>query len=646
MKTYEGLMEIPAMHFTAAGWTKDYFDRMINGLIGHLDGLFYPFNTGCWKHKSFQDGGLEGWWPYEQNAYWTDGLLKAAWYSGHTETFEKMKAYVDDALTVADSDGFVGAVDLKKKNEGNQWVHAVFFRAVLFLYRTTGDDKYLQAVIGHYTSGTCDYDTLREAVNIENMAVAYLLSGDTRMKDLALSCYQAYCANPINEETRPVDLLKDTPIDLHGVTYNELAKLPALIYALTGDPDDLRAAVSGYERIHNHHELVTGMHSCCENFKGTGGLDSLETCDISDTTWSLGYLGKVTGDTAYFDRIERIVYNVAPSVSDEDFRGIQYFSSCNQVISTSYSNHSGSFTQTPRMAYQPDHYPECCTGNVSRAVANFVHRSVMAAGDTLSFVFYLPGKLALELNGQSLAFEIITDYPYDDRIQIVYRGPATTQAIALRFRIPGWCQAPELKFNGKDLTVEKGWAATAVALKQKDTFTLRFPSEMEQLRCDEGFYIQKQPLVYTLAIDYHKEADPWEKRQTADYPAWNVLPASPWQIALDAAFIRNAVYHPAKSCGSLLATEDTPVIEGKGWLMEGVDLRRIDAADLPISDYDRTELVKLQAMGQNVYQGEMALTPAISTLDPTGFSPVDIRLVPYSTAMLRWTVFPDKTAFK
>ena len=83
-----------------------------------------------------------------------------------------------------------------------------------------------------------------------------------------------------------------------------------------------------------------------------------------------------------------------------------------------------------------------------------------------------------------------------------------------------------------------------------------------------------------------------------------------------------------------------------GWLMEGVDLRRIDAAYLPISDYDRTELVKLQAMGQDVYQGEMVLTPAISTLDPTGFSPVDIRLVPYSTAMLRWTVFPDKTAFK
>lgn len=109
--------------------------------------------------------------------------------------------------------------------------------------------------------------------------------------------------------------------------------------------------------------------------------------------------------------------------------------------------------------------------------------------------------------------------------------------------------------------------------------------------------------------------------------------------------MENALYHPAKGCASLLATEDVPIIEGKGWLMEGVDLLRIDAADLPISDYDRTELVKLAAMGQDVYQGEMALTPDIPTLHPTGFTPAAIRLVPYSTAMLRWTIFPDKGAF-
>ena len=76
-------------NFKASGNIKNYFDKMLNGLTGNLDKLFYPFNTGCWEKQSFTDGGLEGWWPYEQYAYWLDGYVKCAYFSGNEKHFQK-----------------------------------------------------------------------------------------------------------------------------------------------------------------------------------------------------------------------------------------------------------------------------------------------------------------------------------------------------------------------------------------------------------------------------------------------------------------------------------------------------------------------------------------------------------------------------
>jgi len=86
--------------FKAGGMLKSYFETMLSGLTGNLDKLFYPFNTGCWSKSSFTDGGLEGWWPYEQYAYWLDGYVKCAYFSGNEAHFTKAKALIDNALQV------------------------------------------------------------------------------------------------------------------------------------------------------------------------------------------------------------------------------------------------------------------------------------------------------------------------------------------------------------------------------------------------------------------------------------------------------------------------------------------------------------------------------------------------------------------
>ncbi len=79
----------------------------------------------------------------------------------------------------------------------------------------------------------------------------------------------------------------------------------------------------------------------------------------------------------------------------------------------------------------------------------------------------------------------------------------------------------------------------------------------------------------------------------------------------------------------------------KGFYMNGVDLINVDSADVPISDYDQVELVKLKRMGQIIYDGPMKFTPAIKDLHPTSIKSLDIKLIPYARATLRWTIFPN-----
>ena len=620
-----------------SGWAQNYLDTMLNGLTGNLHELFYPFNTDCWQKQSFQDGGLEGWWPYEQAAYWLDGYLKCAYFANNELHFEKAKTMIDKALSVVDEQGFIGAKELKVQGQGNQWVHAVMLRAVLFLYSITDDNKYLDLVKNHYLSGTNDYSKWRESVNIENIVLCFMECGDKRLKDLAVKAYEAHCKDESNIETKLSDFVKDAPINLHAVTYDEMVKIPALLYCITGNKDYLNASLKGLERIRKYHMLPIGIHSGSEAFGGTGALSCVETCDITDYCWTLGYIAQITGETRFLDEIERIMYNVAPSVMDKEFKSLQYFSSMNQVVSTFNSNHSLSFTQTPRMAYQPNHYPECCTGNANRSMPNFLLRALMETDSGYRFNFYVPGEYTVN----NKKFIIETNYPYEENVKIIYSGKP--ERMELQFRIPEWCK--DFKFNcNRKAVVKDNLLIINDTFMIGDTVELSLKSRLETVAVNEGFIIQKQPIVYTLKIGARTEKDKSESRQTALFPAYNIYPVTEWQIALDndefisVAEIKGSVFN------NLL--ENDIRIDSKGYLMKDVGLKYIHSSEVPISDYDRQEIIKLRNMGQVIYDGEMVFTPDIKDIKRTQVKSTDISLVPYSTATLRWTVFPNVNKIK
>ena len=141
-------------------------------------------------------------------------------------------------------------------------------------------------------------------------------------------------------DLHPERVFANTPIHAHGVTYIEKAKLPALLYMHTGNPDYLYFALAAQERIFSHHMLIDGIPSTSEDYRETTSLDSHETCDISDHTWTWGYLLMATGDGVWGDRIERACFNAGLGAIKKDWRAHQYFSCPNQVLATQSSCHA------------------------------------------------------------------------------------------------------------------------------------------------------------------------------------------------------------------------------------------------------------------------------------------------------------------
>ena len=89
---YGRFQSIPANAITPHGWLRQYLINQRNGLTGHLEKAGYPFNTVGWAADSIPGNkSIEKWWPYEQNAYWVDGMIRCGLLLNDTSLLNKAR---------------------------------------------------------------------------------------------------------------------------------------------------------------------------------------------------------------------------------------------------------------------------------------------------------------------------------------------------------------------------------------------------------------------------------------------------------------------------------------------------------------------------------------------------------------------------
>jgi hypothetical protein len=561
--------ELPISDITPEGWLRQFLERQRDGLGLHHEASGFPFDTCLWAGKIPN----ASWTAYEQSAYLLDGVYRCGLLL-HDEPLTALGrdniAYV---LAHPQPDGKIGPGPdsftrvQKGVNGAPQWPVVVFTRMLIASYSATGDRAILDALTKHYLALPEDFGQNARDVNmVEGICWLYGQTGDPRLLAIAERTWRNASQGPKNQWNL-VSLIKELQMAGHGVTVSEETKQPAVLYLYTGKKEYLDAALGGFRSLERDHELVDGVITSDERLHGKTAEGLHETCDISDYTWSIGYLLEGSGDATWADKIERGVFNAGFGAIDKDFKAHQYFSSPNQVVATQVSSGATQFgpRHADRQSYRPGFAVECCSGNVHRFLPNYTSRMWLDDGKGgIAAALYGPSTLRAHAGAAGVPVTIreTTDYPFDGVVKLRVETD-TPVKFPLYVRIPGWAQGARVAVNGNPA----GKPAPGTFLKldrtfvSGDTVELDFPMTVRmETPVAGGVSLLRGPLVYSLKIKENRTRLDGITRTAPGYPAWDLTAASPWNYAISPADLEKVAVE-ARPVGDFPWTPETsPVV--------------------------------------------------------------------------------------
>lgn len=657
--------ELRLCELKAGGWIERFLKTQASGLTGNMGRIGKPFVTKYWEGEKDivvgEDenflGGLnctdDAWTPFEQNAYWIDGMIRCGWLIDDKKLIEYAEGKIYPAIENADADGYIGPSFLK---DGMLWAHSVYFRALIAEYEATGDGRILEALKKHYirtdlkerikSPSGARIIAVRDISAIECALWLYGKTKDERFLEMSEEAYavfnQIYADDsdaPEGAEMRDLTLqgmLSDRKVCRnHGVTYNEICKLPAILYLYTKKEIYKRAAVNAFDKLYRDQMLIDGVNSSSEYLNGNSDSQAAhETCDISDLTWALGYLFMITGDGKYGDWIENAVFNAGLGAVDDDFRGEQYFSCPNQVLADDTSNHLFFFRGEDWMSYAPEKFLSCCAGNVHRFMPNYVARSWMCDREGLIAFLYAPSVCRTEVRGSFVEIEEKTSYPFRNSVKFYIKTEGTAE-FSLRLRMPSWAVRTHISINGRDYSyrLEGSMIRIDRIFSDGDVIDLEFEDKIEFIQNAGGVSLKKGPLLYALPIREEKIILGLRDRNNEDFPHYALYPGSKWNYGMPSVREIDPIFR------STASVQEEPWRAGNSGLSIDVVVHGIPAWKLrKVNAF----LTRKTPRGKGTIVHKKALfTPRVRNFSLSQTEKEEIvKLVPYATTRLRISIFP------
>lgn len=632
VKYYGKFSELPVGSVTPKGWIKDWLQRQADGLTGHPENLAYPYDTCMFAGKIPPPPVAHGdsWWPYEQSGYFLDAATRLSHLLDTPNTRKIPDANFKYILEHS------GPGKLGESVWG--WPNAVAGRALMAQYSATGNTRVAQTLSDCILGSRAFFG--RDGYLAEEALFLYGLSGDSRLLEVAKRSYNQFFFDDPKSFSHLDKIHSDKPLREHGVTAAEQLKLLPLMYCYTGDAQALELANQAYRKVERDSLMPDGGIVSSESMSTTAFNSLHETCDITDWSWSFGYLMMASGEGHWADLIERATFNALPGAVTKDFKQLQYFSSANQVLASSSACPRIAPT---RMSYRAAHETECCSGNVNRAMPNYVTRMWMHIEGGLVATLLGPSEVNTRINGQDVTITEETDYPFRDTITFnIKTGRPITFALAVR--IPEWCDAASATLNGKALLLETkagNFATITRQFRNGDIITLHLPMKVHLIDWFGGQAISVQcgPLVYSLKIDERRvenQRDPDSVRRylkgnnVQGFPSIEFFPTSEWRYGISAS--------QSRETASFKVIESpmpfNPFVSNEVPVRIEVPLQALpqwEANWQPVAD---SQLTDLKLAPKNP-----AMLPDETQLQQVGGAQT-MTLVPYGATHLRLTTFP------
>jgi DUF1680 family protein len=221
-----------------------------------------------------------------------------------------------------------------------------------------------------------------------------------------------------------------------------------------------------------------------------------ETCAAIGLVMLAWRLLLATGEDRYADAIDQVLLDAVLSGLSTDGVRFAYVNPLQRRSSTVAR-------PTPRQSWYPC---ACCPPNIMRTVASVEQLLATMTDDGLRLHQYATGTIETRLGDERLALQVVTDYPWDGRIEVTVTA-APSRAWTLGLRVPAWCHEASVTVGGERLattaidgrvSLERAWAAgdrLVLELSMPVRVTVPDPRIDAVRGC---IAIERGPIVYCL----------------------------------------------------------------------------------------------------------------------------------------------------
>ena len=402
-------------------------------------------------------------------------------------------------------------------------------------YRATGERKLLDIAI-KATDFLCNFyetataELARNAIcpsHYMGVVEMYRATGNPKYLELSknLINIRGMVENGTDDNQDRIPFREQYKAMGHAVRANYLYAGVADVYAETGEKQLYKNLTSIWEDIVTRKMYITG--ACGALYDGTSPdgtcyePDSIqkvhqsygrayqlpnitahnETCaNIGNMLFNWRMLG-VTGDAKYASVLETALYNSVLSGISLD--GKKYF----------YTNPlriSDEFPYTLRWPKERQEYISCfcCPPNTLRTVCEAQNYAYTVGDNTIWCNLYGENELNTKLADKKLKIVQNTGYPYDGKVSLKIEDISAKTEIAIKLRIPEWCDNSTISLNGEKLDITTSpntYATISRKWKKGDVINLDMEMEVKMMESNplveetrNQVAITRGPLVYCL----------------------------------------------------------------------------------------------------------------------------------------------------
>ena len=549
----QALKQLPLNEIKPAGWIKKQMLRdLSSGYISVYDQIQPNIGIDEKKKKKIQTltedstknwiARRDSWWSSCHQAYFSEGLVRNAFYTGFEPGIDKIKGIVDYVLKHQEKDGYMGIYDedsrLDKQPTGNAelLVHGLMYNAILSYYEYTGEEMYLQAVIRAVNHTIDRFEKTGKTyfgqknpqggglahglTFVDVLEWLYRITGDERYPRFAFWLYEDY--NNAQATVSNVDNILSNLLDRdylfreHAVHVVEHFRTPFWLSTQTDDPRYSEVVSNIFYKL-NLQTTPTGAivtdPKVWESVAGNYGSPDLpyEYCTITELAFSYGSAYQKFNRPELGDEIEQLVFNAGQGARFPDGKANRYLTFDNQYNSLEKKGF--------RYQYAACHRVACCNLECAKLMPHYVSHMWMKSLDNnaLYALLYGPSEVTTIVRGTKVKIIEETSYPFENKIRFTV-SPEKDARFSLYFRNPRWSHNTKIQAAGASVRRDGGYFIVTKLWQENDVVEIEFDAQVEAKRfLNNEFYIKRGALIYAMKIDEEKSVTKMYEQGFANY---------------------------------------------------------------------------------------------------------------------------------